>query len=378
MNIIVAPDKFKGSLTSRQVCQCMQDGIKQVLPDAAVQCFAMADGGDGFDDVMGYYLQTQTITSATVNALRQPLQASWQWQPLTKTAIITVASASGLALLHPWQYDATKASTYGTGLQIKQALQKGAQHIILGLGGSATTDAGMGILAALGFQLLNAEGISLLPSGETLADIKRIIPPAEMPAVTFTLACDVEHVMYGKNGAAVVFAPQKGASITTVKLLDDGLKSIASLLQQQTGKNLAQQPGAGAAGGIATGLLSFFNGSMVKGAQLVLQTAGLSAALPQASLLITGEGCLDSQTAYGKVIAVVNAAAQLQNVPVMAICGQITVSPQQLNQYGFRCTRQLVDTKLPPAKAMQQAKALLIQQTAAAVRQFVNQASSAG
>jgi glycerate kinase len=259
MKIIVAPDKFKGSLSSMQACKAIEAGIHKVVSSAEVLLFPMADGGDGFDEVIQYYLQTQTVDCNTMDPLMRSLHATYQVNAVTKTAIIALSAASGLVLLKNEERNPLHTTTYGTGLMIKHAIEQGAEKIILGLGGSATNDAGMGILAAMGFRLLDNNGDALAPVGKNLSGIVRIIPPPELPYVSFQIACDVENVLFGNDGAAFVYASQKGASKDEIDILDKGLEHISKIIRQQTARQIAMIPGTGAAGGVAAGLMAYFD-----------------------------------------------------------------------------------------------------------------------
>lgn len=359
MKIIVAPDKFKGSLSSEQACKSIAEGIGRVMPDAEILQFPMADGGDGFDDVLAYYLKTERVTCKTFDPLMRPIGASYQWRQQDKTAIISVAAASGLWLLKQEEKNALATTTFGTGILIKDAIEKGAQKIILGLGGSATNDAGIGILSALGFKLLDRQGGQLNPVGGNLSLIAKIDIPSVLPEVQFIIACDVQNELYGPNGAAYVYARQKGADNEALKTLDDGLRHLALILQQQTGKPVENIKGSGAAGGIAAALLSFFNCTIESGAGIVIQASGIEKHLPGAALLITGEGKLDKQSGYGKVVYEVTKVANGLGVPVIALCGKVEIEQQQISRYGLASAYQIMSNDMDEQRAIKDAAQLL-------------------
>lgn len=341
MKIVVATDKFKGTLSSLQACEYIRDGITQAGKDADVLLFPMADGGDGFSSIMKYYLHTQTITCNTLDPLMRNIVAGYEWDGADKTAIIELASASGLMLLHTKERDPSKTSTYGTGLLIKHAVDNGAINIILGLGGSATNDAAMGILAALGFKFTGDKANILYPTGEDLNDIKEIsAPPADL-SVHFTIATDVTNILYGEDGAAFVYASQKGADGKTVKLLDHGLKNFASVIRSQKGKDIASFPGSGAAGGVAAGLAAFFDIEIINGAQLVINASRIKEHLNDADLLVTGEGKIDSQTNSGKAVQQITALGRQYNIPVIAFCGRVDLSQEALHEMGLSSAHSL-------------------------------------
>lgn len=370
MKIIIAPDKFKGSLTSKQACESIVSGIKQVTPGAEVFQFPMADGGDGFDEVMQYYLTTETVTCNTVDVLMKPMKAAYQWLADTKTAIISVAAASGLASLKKEERNPLLTSTYGTGLLVKDAVEKGANKIMLGLGGSATNDAGIGILAALGFQFKNSDNDLLKPTGGNLSLINKIIPPSSIPKIEFTIACDVENKLFGKNGAAFVYAAQKGADENAIIELDNGLKNIAAVLQSHTKRAIAEIKGTGAAGGIAASLLSYFDCKIESGAKLIIDSSGIESDLSNADLLITGEGKLDNQSGYGKVIYELSAVAKKSNLPVIALCGKVDVDRQQISRYGLASAYEIVSGDIDEITAIKDAPALLTKLAAFAIKDF--------
>ena len=330
MNILIAADKFKGSLTSRQVGEALLRGLRRRFPAASIRIFPMADGGDGFDEVMGDYFSLERCESATVDPLGRPLQAGWSWDSREATAFIAVAAASGLALLAPHERNPLRTSSFGTGLLIRAALEKGAQRVVLGLGGSSTNDAGMGILAALGFQLLDDAQQPVPPNGGHLRCIRKILPPSPPADVVFDIAVDVTNPLFGPTGAAYIYGPQKGADAAMVEELDKGLRSLAPLLSAAAARDITAIPGLGAAGGMAAGLLPYFTVNMQPGIDRVLEASGFPEALKDADLVITGEGKLDGQSSQGKVVGRIVALCRQQQVPCMAVCG---VSEWEENQW---------------------------------------------
>lgn len=321
MKVVIAPDKFKGSLTSFEVCKALKAAVLHTWPDAEVHQLPMADGGDGFAAVLKYYKGTSSVSVSSFDALGKAITAGYEWSATEQLAIIEMAVASGLAMLDATQLQPLEASTYGTGLLLRDAIGRGAKEIIIGLGGSATTDGGTGILKALGFTLLDAQDQELPPGGGSLTRLKKIIAPDTLPDIRIQIACDVNNVLYGPQGAAFVYAPQKGADPDQVQQLDSGLRQLAAVLEKSTGRHLATVPGTGAAGGIAISLLSYFNAQLVPGIGLISEAAGLESALQHANLAITGEGKIDAQTLQGKVIATIVSQAAAAGVPVLACCG---------------------------------------------------------
>jgi len=360
MKIIIAPDKFKGSLSTFEVCHAIRDGIREVDDSVEIFLFPMADGGDGFAAVMKLYLHTSTVECSTVDPLGKNIKASYEWNAETKTAIIEMAVASGLVLLKDNERDPLKTSTYGTGLLMRDAIHRGAQRIVLGLGGSATNDAGTGILSALGFVFKDSNNKSLQASGESLRKIEEIILPPEIPQIKFEIACDVQNLLYGVNGAAYVYAAQKGADDDGMRILDDGLRHFAEIVNLQTGKDVSKVRGTGAAGGIAAGLMAFFDVELEKGVNLVIESSGIKNKIGAANLLITGEGKIDEQTLQGKVVSELSRLASAHDIPVVAFCGTSTASAQMIEQLGVQHLECLVNASTTVQQAMVHAKDLLM------------------
>lgn len=359
MNVLVAPDKFKGSLTSFEVCTSISEGIKKADNKINVFQFPMADGGDGFADVLQHYLNTTAIKCQAVNPLNEKIETTFQWDYKTKTAIIEMAAASGLVLLKNEEKDPMKTSTYGTGLLIKEAIRLDAKKILLGLGGSATNDAGTGILQALGFRFEDLKGSELNASGENLLVIENIIPPVIIPDIKFEIACDVDNVLFGPEGAAFVYASQKGANEENIKLLDAGLQKFSSLLTSITGKNYSGIPGTGAAGGIAAGLMAFFDVHLHKGTDLVLEASNIKNKLAEADLIITGEGKIDDQSLQGKVVGEIFKLARQRDIPVIAFCGILDTSSEIQKKLKFNYVEAIVNEQINFEDAITNAYSLL-------------------
>lgn len=351
MKVIIAPDKFKGSLTSFEACEAIAAGIRAAGGRMDTLQFPMADGGDGFAAVMKYYLHTDTVHCQTEDALGRPMVASYELKD--EVAIIEMASASGLVLLKDHERNVLETSTFGTGLMIRDAIKAGARKIILGLGGSATNDAGTGILAALGFRFMDKGGHPVKTCGRNLAYIDVIVPPDDLPGIRFDIACDVQNVLYGPLGAAYIYAPQKGASTEDVRVLDAGLRHFAGLLEQ----DIADVPGTGAAGGIAAGLMGFFDVTLNKGIEWVMTTSGIRNALSGTGVIITGEGKIDKQTLYGKVVSEIAALANSHHIPAIAFCGIAEVDDPGALQ--LQAVRQITPAGMNLAKAMESAAVLL-------------------
>lgn len=361
MKIIIAPDKFKGSLNSFEVCSAIAAGIKEVDAEAEILEFPMADGGDGFASVLQHYLQTETIICSTVDSLGRKIQTSYQWDKKGKIAIIETASASGLVQLKKAELNPLITSTYGTGLEILDAIIRGAKKIILGLGGSSTNDAGTGILQALGFSFEDESGNSFPANGQMLQYIKKIIPPTThlYKGLEIQIACDVQNSLYGQNGAAFVYAKQKGADDEAVKLLDAGLENYAKVLETSTGKKIANIPGTGAAGGIAASLLAYFDTTITRGIDIVIQASKIHDYIQNTRWMITGEGKIDGQTLEGKVVSEIAELAHREQIPVIAFCGLLEASTAELAELKLKAVEQLVSCETSKYQAIQQAGPLL-------------------
>lgn len=359
MKIVVAPDKFKGSLSSMEACNAVKCGVLKVFPGAEIVMLPMADGGDGFAEVLQYYLHTQTVDCNAADPLMRQITATYQYNCSSKIAIIALSAASGLVLLKNEERNPLLTSTYGSGLMIRHAIEQGADKIILGLGGSATNDAAMGILSALGFQLLDENGDTVEAVGGNLKQISRIILPGKIPAVNFEIACDVENVLFGKEGAAFVYGAQKGASEKDMILLDEGLQNIAEVLKTQTGRSIADVKGAGAAGGVAAGLMAYFDCKIISGAAMVIEASSIADEVEGAALVITGEGMLDQQSIYGKVVQHIAMLGKQAHVPVIALCGSAALTDDEITAAGLRAVYTLMDKSRSIQYAIDNAAVLL-------------------
>ena len=322
--IILAFDSFKGSASSEELAEAATAGIADACPHCETVQFTLADGGEGTTAALAAAFGATSVSAATFDPLGDSITT--QYAIAGDTAIIETAAASGLTLVPEGRRNPMKTSSYGTGVLIADAIRRGCRKIILGLGGSATNDAATGILAALGYRFLDSDGHELYPCGENLTKITAIDASDTDPRLArteFVLACDVDNPFCGKNGAAAVYAPQKGATPEQVRALDDGMRHYASLLLSLTGTDIRDIPGAGAAGGIAGGLLPFVNARIRSGIDTVLDTLGFDDALDGADLVLTGEGRIDAQSAMGKAISGIVRRAARKNVPVIALAGEV-------------------------------------------------------
>ena len=354
MKIVVASDSFKGSLSSREVAQAAMRGILHVHPACEVVAVNVADGGEGTLEVLVEALGGEVLTVTVSDPLRRPISANYG--VAGKTAIIEMAAASGLTLLtneerNPWQ-----TSTYGTGEMIMDAIRRGCREFLVGIGGSATNDAGTGMLQALGFRFYGIDGQEIVDyCGGRLQDIVRIDDsgvPAAVRHSNFVVACDVDTPFCGLEGAAYVFAPQKGADVEMVARLDMGMASFAKVMEKTYGVDVVSVAGAGAAGGLGGSLCAMLNATLKCGVDMVLDAIGFDRTIQGADLIITGEGKIDSQTVKGKVASGILLRANAQGVPVVAIGGSVEMC-EGVEQLGFAGIYPIMDVNQPLEVAMQ-------------------------
>jgi glycerate 2-kinase len=324
MKIIVAPNTFKGSLSATQATIAITHGVRLVFPDAEVVEIPVADGGEGTVEALVSAHKGSYEWINVEGPMGTPVLASYGLIDAGRTAVVELASASGYSLVSPAARDPRKASTYGFGQLLEAARKSGAESVIAGIGSSATNDGGVGMAQALGYRLFDAAGRDLPRGGAALLRLERIDASGLDPrwrAVKVMVACDVTNPLTGPEGATHIYGPQKGADPETVLLLDKALGHLAEVIARDLGKRVADIPGAGAAGGTGAGLMAFLNAKLVSGAALVVDASGFDRALPGASLVITGEGRVDGQTAYGKAPGEIARRAQAAGVPTLLIAG---------------------------------------------------------
>ena len=354
MKFVLAPDKYKGSLTGFEFCDAVEEGIHIVFPQAEIIKKPLADGGDGTIEVVKKYLEAEEIKVVVNDPLFRKIEAPYLFSKRQRTAFIEMSEASGHRLLKSEELNCMETTTLGTGELILDALNKGATQILLGIGGSATNDGGMGVAQALGYSFLDKQGQELEPIGKNLSKINAIEFPKErmLTGVEFKIACDVNNPFYGPNGAAHVYAAQKGASKKEIELLDEGLKNFAGVIEKTIGIDVQEIEGSGASGGLGGGAVAFLNGTLVSGIQLIKELADFEAALHGADWVITGEGKLDSQTLSGKTIAGVLESAKTQGVKVAALCGIIELSMAEQIESGIDYCQSILKNFQSPQDAM--------------------------
>ncbi|RON51689.1 glycerate kinase [Pseudomonas frederiksbergensis] len=362
MKIVIAPDSFKDSLSAQGVADAIALGLAEVWPHAQLVKCPMADGGEGTVESILAACSGELRRTPVRGPLGSTVEAAWGWLPHNHTAIIEMAEASGLQLVPLAQRDACISSTYGTGELIRAALDAGAQRVILAIGGSATNDGGAGAMQALGVKLFDAQGRILAPGGVALAQLATIdlsdIDP-RLDAVRFDIAADVNNPLCGPHGASAIFGPQKGASPQQVQQLDQALGHFADLCAQALNKDVRDEPGCGAAGGLGFAAKAFLGAQFQAGVEVVAELVGLAEAVKGADLVITGEGRFDAQTLRGKTPFGVARIARQQGVPVIVIAGTLGEGYQELYEHGIDAAFALASGPMTLEQACAEAPRLL-------------------
>lgn len=359
MRVLLAPDKFKGSLTAAEVAGALASGITSARPAWSVDLVPIADGGDGTVDA-ALAAGWDGVYVAVVGPTGTPRTARYAVRG--DEALVELASTVGMQALPGGVPDPLRTGTFGLGLVVAHALDRGARRVVLALGGSASTDGGAGLLRGLGARVLDADGGDLADGGGALARAAAVDLTGLHPAVArteFELACDVDNPLLGPDGAAAVFAPQKGATRAEVCALEAALSRWAELVVAATGRDEADTPGAGAAGGTAFGALSVLGARRRRGVDVVFELTGFDDRLAEADLVITGEGSLDEQSLRGKAPVGVAAAARVRAIPAVAVAGRITLGPAQLEAVGFTSAYALAELEPDAERSMRRARELL-------------------
>jgi glycerate 2-kinase len=359
--VVIASDKFKGSLTATEVAQALAAGMLDVLPQLKTVLVPVADGGDGTVAAALSAGYDKIIVDA-VGPTGEPVRAPYALDG--DRAVVELAAVVGLSMLPGGQLDPLGSSTYGLGLVIADAIRQGATTIVLGLGGSASTDGGAGMVQALGARLLDADSHDVQPGGGALVNLAQLdLGPLRgtRDAVKIIVASDVDNPLLGPNGAAAVFAPQKGARPQDVQTLERGLRHWSELVSQATGRNDTERPGAGAAGGAGYAALAVLDAEIRPGIELILDLIDFDAKVVGADLVVTGEGSLDEQSLAGKAPIGVARAAAKAGVPVIAVAGRLQLSQQRLQEAGISAAYPLSDLEPDPARSIANASSLLRQ-----------------
>ena len=371
MKIVIAPDSYKGSIYASDAARAMEDGVRRVLPDAEVVLVPVADGGDGTLETLVETSGGRIITSDVTGPLGESVSAQWGAMGDGVTAVAEMARTSGLALVRLEDRDPLNATTYGLGEVILEALESGYRRFILGIGGSATNDAGAGMAQALGVRLLDAGGAKLPPGGAALARLARIdtsgLDPRAVEA-DFEVACDVNNPLTGPEGASAVYGPQKGATPEIVEQLDAALANFANVVKRDLGADVNDVPGSGAAGGLGGGIMAFLGGRLRPGVDIVLDTVDLESRLDGADLIITGEGCMDFQTVYNKAPIGVARLAGERNIPVIGVSGSLGDGFTDVHEHGIAAAVAITHAPMTLDEATDRVVELIASATEQAVR----------
>ena len=373
MKIVLAPDSFKGSLSSTEAAEAMARGVRKVLPEAELVLLPLSDGGEGLVESLVVASRGEVVECEVTGPLGTPVKAKLGLMGGGKTAVIEMAQASGLILVPEEERNPLVTTTFGTGELIAKALDLGCEHLIIGIGGSATNDGGMGMAQALGVRFLAEQGELLGSGGAELArlaeiDVSRRDP--RLDEVRIEVACDVTNPLTGPQGASHIYGPQKGATPEMVELLDAALNRYDQILKRDLGKDVGRIPGAGAAGGLGAGLMALLGGKLVSGIELVLDVLDFEGKAEGADLVLTGEGRFDGQSAYGKVPMGVAKRSRALDIPVVVIAGTVLPSAEVLHREGVTAYFSILNRPLSLKEAMEDAAELLEQQTAQVIRLF--------
>lgn len=371
MKIVIAPQAYKGSLPAPEVAAAMALGLRRVLPDADIVEIPLADGGEGTVETMVAATDGKLMTAHATGPLGDPVIANWGILGDGKTAVIEMAAASGIGLLPADRLDPLSTTSYGTGELILAALEAGCRDIIVGLGGSASNDAGAGMAQALGARLLDRHQRELARGGAALATLARIDVSGldgRLASSRVSAACDVTNRLLGRNGASWVYGPQKGASADTCRELDDALSNFAAVVERDLGVAVGDVPGAGAAGGLGAGLIAFLGTRLVPGMDIIADAVKLTERIEGASLVLTGEGRLDSQTLSGKTVAGVASRAQALGIPVVAIAGQLSGDMAELRRRGVNAALSIAPGPITLEETVDDAARLIADAAERAIR----------
>lgn len=374
MRVLIAPQSLKGSLTAAEAGAAIAKGVREVFPEAELTIIPIADGGEGTVQALIDATHGQIYTRTVAGPLGEPVEAFYGITGDGQTAVIEMAASSGLPLVISEQRNPLIATTYGVGELIKAALDQGSRHFILGIGGSATNDGGAGMAQALGARLLDASGRELPPGGAALARLERIdisqLDP-RIDASSFEVACDVTNPLCGPTGASAIYGPQKGATPDMIVELDAALAHYAHIIQRDLKKKVADTPGAGAAGGLGAGMLAFLHAALRPGAQIILEALRVDECMKNVDLVISAEGQLDEQTAYGKCVGAIARLAKTHQLPVLALAGGLGENYTRIYDLGIDAIIVLPSGPMPLVYAMKHASLLTSQATERAMKLFL-------
>ena len=377
LKIMLAPDSFKGSLGAAEAAESMEKGIRKVLPGAEIVKIPLSDGGEGLVETLVRATGGEFLYKRVTGPLGEPVEACWGILGGRDTAVIEMASASGLSLVPEDQRCPLHTTTYGTGELIKEALGRACKRIILGIGGSATNDGGAGMAQALGAKLTDESGAELPFGGAALCGLAGIDVSsldARIKGVDVQVACDVDNPLTGPRGASMVYGPQKGGSPETLRRLDSCLSRYAFIVSRDLGVDVEHVPGSGAAGGLGAGCLAFLNARLESGIELVIDAVGLEKELATCDLVITGEGKLDSQSIHGKVPIGVARLGKKHQVPVIILAGSVEEGLEYLYEEGVTAYFSIINAPLSVEAAVDNT-ARLLEMTTAQVLNLVKSCS---
>ena len=364
MKIVIAPQAFKGSLSALNVANAVQKGVRRIFPDAQILTCPVADGGDGTLETLVESSGGKIMETNVADPTGKPIVAQWGAMGDGNTAVIEMARTSGLALLTLEERDPLNATTYGLGEIIVSALNKGFRKFIVGIGGSATNDAGAGMAQALGIRLMDREGRNLVFGGAALQNLSVIDTSSIDQRVlesNFQIACDVNNPLTGPEGASAVYGPQKGATEENVRQLDSALGVFAEVTKRDLGKDISNLEGAGAAGGLGAGMIAFVEGHLRAGVDIVLDTVNLAEKLESADLVITGEGSIDFQTVYNKAPIGVARMAKARGIPTIGISGMLGKNYQIVHNHGIDAALSIANGPISLEESLQNAPSLISQ-----------------
>lgn len=377
MKVVAAIDSFKGSMTSLEVAAAFEKGVKKVYKDAEFIKIPLADGGEGTVKALIDNLDGKMVNIKVKDPLMRDIDSFYGISGDGKTAVIEMAAASGLPLLSPDERNPLKATTFGTGELIKDALEKGCREFIIGIGGSATNDAGTGMLSALGYIFLDENGNELEPNGENLINIKSFKDDKVMKEVSeakFLIACDVDNPFYGTNGAAHVYGKQKGATSDIIKILDDGMRNFSNVIEKIKKTDISNISGSGAAGGLGGAFTAFFNSELKPGIDIITEKIELENKINGSDYVITGEGRIDFQSAMGKTPSGVAKLAKKYGIPVIAIGGSVDDEIGNIYDCGITAAFSIIDSPMTLGEAMDTKNAKrLVEKTAEQIFRLIKQ-----
>jgi len=360
MKVIIATDSFKGTLTANEACEIIAKAISESTPAAQLVIKPMADGGEGTARAMIQAANGRWVPQTVMGPLAQmQVEAGFAWFDDDKTALVEMASASGLELLSAEQMNPLNTTTYGTGQLIKAALKYGAQRILLAVGGSATVDGGIGAAMAFGWKFLDHSDNPVPLGGAGLEKITKIVRPEKLSLVPVEVLCDVDNPLCGEHGAAKVYGPQKGATDQMVEQLEKGLAHLADLVRKQLQRDIDNVPGAGAAGGLTAGAIAFMDAAVVSGIETVMARSNLLAELESADWVITGEGSFDRQSLYGKVVSGILTMASQSHTRLAVLAGQVNIPQEEYQKIGIAAAISCREDNMSLDYALENSRALL-------------------